>query len=127
MDFCQQKIPCDPGILRFFKIRRPKNLEFFLVEMQKKTTEKKRIASKQIQVHEMPKKTMRSFGLMIPTSVSAGGSSRLLRWYNPKIQHTLDGSEIRQTHQLRLAVYPSIPLLAGFYTSQVMQDIFHQQ
>ena len=41
--------------------------------------------------------------------------------------HTVDGSEIRLTNQLRLVVYPTIPLFTGFYTSQVVQDFFHQQ
>ena len=36
--------------------------------------------------------------------------------------HTVDGTE--NFHQLRLVVYPSIK---GFYTSQVVQDFFHQQ
>ena len=36
---------------------------------------------------------------------------------------TLDGSEIRQTHQLRLVVFPYC--LGGSFTSQV-QDFFHQ-
>ena len=34
---------------------------------------------------------------------------------------TVDGSEI--LHQLRLVVSP----ITGFYTSQVVQDLFHQQ
>ena len=39
---------------------------------------------------------------------------------------TVDGSEIRQTHQLRLVVFP--PLFTLFYTSQVVVwDFFHQQ
>ena len=36
-------------------------------------------------------------------------------------------ASIRQTHQLRLVVYPFIPIFYKVYAFQVMQDFFHQQ
>ncbi len=43
--------------------------------------------------------------------------------YKEHLVTTVDGRN--PANQLRLVVYPIIPLFTGFYTSQVVQDFFH--
>jgi len=59
----------------------------------------------------------------LPNFVGANGSANGSWPLISTKKHTVDGSEIRQTHQLRLVVYPIVHEL---FTSQVVQDFFHQ-